>query len=33
MNIAYDEALRVTRAALLKAGFTPEKSERLSGVF
>ena len=31
--IAYDEALRVTRAALLKAGFTPEKAERLSGVF
>lgn len=31
--IAYDEALRVCRAALLKAGFTPEKAERLSGVF
>ena len=31
--IAYEETLRVTRAALLKAGFTPEKAERLSGVF
>lgn len=31
--IAYEEALRVTRSALLKAGFTPEKAERLSGVF
>ena len=33
MYIAYEEALRVTRAALLRAGFTPEKAERLSGVF
>ena len=33
MYIAYEEALRVTRTALLKAGFTPEKAERLSGVF
>ena len=33
MYIAYEEALSVTRTALLKAGFTPEKAERLSGVF
>ena len=31
--IAFEEALRVTRSALLRAGFTPDKAERLSGVF